>query len=339
MKPLVSILIPAFNAEEWIVDTLRSAVGQTWPEKEIIVIDDGSTDRTLQIARQFASKDVSVVTQENRGAAATRNRAFSLCHGDYIQWLDADDLLAPDKVARQVQKAEKLQNRFLLLSSAWGSFMHRPARARFSSSPLWCDLSPVEWLVRKWETNVHMQTATWLTSRELLEKAGPWNTELLGDDDGEYFFRVVRASQGVRFVPEARMFYRVTGASRLSHIGRSEKKMNAQFLGMKMQINYLRGMEDSERVRAACVNYLRTWLIHFYANRPDIVAEAQALATELGAQLGVPRLSWKYAWIRRLFGWGAARQAQLRYNRLKSELLRAWDKTMFRLEHRAVPPI
>jgi hypothetical protein len=150
---------------------------------------------------------------------------------------------------------------------------------------------------------------------------------------------VIRASQEVRFVPEAKVFYRITGSSRLSHIGRSDKKMNAQFLGMKMQINYLRAMEDNERVRAACVNYLRTWLIHFYPNRPDIVAEAQALANELGGELGVPRLSWKYAWIRRLFGWGAARQAQLRYNHFKSELLRAWDKTMFRLEHRAAPRV
>ena len=54
MKPLVSILIPAFNAERWIGETLRSAIAQTWPRKEIIVLDDGSTDRTAEVARQFA---------------------------------------------------------------------------------------------------------------------------------------------------------------------------------------------------------------------------------------------------------------------------------------------
>src|SRR5258708_26581415 len=88
MKPLVSILIPAFNAHAWIADTLRSAIAQTWERKEIIVIDDGSSDQTLVIARQFESNSVRVVTQKNQGAAAARNIAFSLCQGDYIQWLD-----------------------------------------------------------------------------------------------------------------------------------------------------------------------------------------------------------------------------------------------------------
>ena len=77
MKPLVSILIPAYNAEEFIADTIRSAIAQTWPRKEIIVVDDGSTDRTAEIARKFTSKDVAVVSKENQGAAATRNHAFS----------------------------------------------------------------------------------------------------------------------------------------------------------------------------------------------------------------------------------------------------------------------
>src|SRR5690242_8593951 len=99
MKPLVSILIPAYNAEKWIGDTLQSALAQTWPNKEIIVVDDGSSDRTLEIARQFATKNVSVLTQQNQGAAATRNKGFQVCQGDYIQWLDADDLLSPNKVA------------------------------------------------------------------------------------------------------------------------------------------------------------------------------------------------------------------------------------------------
>jgi glycosyltransferase involved in cell wall biosynthesis len=87
MRPLVSILIPAYNAERWIADTIRSALAQTWEPKEIIVVDDGSQDRTFTIAQQFASKDVAVVTQRNQGAAAARNKALALSQGDYIQWL------------------------------------------------------------------------------------------------------------------------------------------------------------------------------------------------------------------------------------------------------------
>src|SRR5215469_16198822 len=96
MKPLVSILIPAYNAEEWIAYTLRSALAQTWPHREIIVVDDGSRDRTTRIVRRFASKGVALFSRENRGQSAARNQAFQFSQGDYIQWLDADDLLAPD---------------------------------------------------------------------------------------------------------------------------------------------------------------------------------------------------------------------------------------------------
>ena len=103
MEPLVSILIPAFNAERWIADAIKSALEQTWPQKEIIVVDDGSTDQTPSIARQFVSKSVSVITQSNQGAASARNKAFSTCQGGYIQWLDADDLLAPSKIAKQME--------------------------------------------------------------------------------------------------------------------------------------------------------------------------------------------------------------------------------------------
>src|SRR5437868_12942861 len=67
MTTLVSVLVPAYNAEQWIADTIKSALDQTWSRKEIIVVDDGSRDGTLAIARQFASENVRVVTQENRG--------------------------------------------------------------------------------------------------------------------------------------------------------------------------------------------------------------------------------------------------------------------------------
>jgi hypothetical protein len=176
-----------------------------------------------------------------------------------------------------------------------------------------------------------MQTATWLVSRELTEAAGPWDARLLGDDDGEYFSRVINASDGIRFVPQSRVYYRITPSNRLSDIGRSDKKMEAQFLGMKLQIGYLRTREDNDRVRAACVNYLQTWLPTFYPNRPDLIQEAQQLAASLGGRLSLPKTSWKYAWIERLFGFAAAKHTQMYYNQAKSFALRAWDRMMYSL--------
>jgi glycosyltransferase involved in cell wall biosynthesis len=151
-------------------------MAQTWDRKEIIVVDDGSSDLTAEVARRFASKEVAVVSTKNQGAAAARNKAFSLSQGDYIQWLDADDLLAPDKIKRQLSALRDSDSRRVLLSSPWAYFYYRSHRARFVPTSLWQDLSPVEWLLRKMGENQHMQTATWLTSRELAEAAGPWDT-------------------------------------------------------------------------------------------------------------------------------------------------------------------
>src|SRR6266550_8862843 len=338
MTPLVSILIPTYNAECWIAETIRSALGQTWPNKEIIVVDDGSTDQTVRVAQQFASKTVSIVSQKNQGAAAARNKAFELCQGDYVQWLDADDLLSPDKITYQMRATGEITDGRTLFSSAWASFRYRPAKATFIPTSLWSDLDPTEWLTRKWEGNLHMQTATWLVSRELTEAAGSWDTRLLGDDDGEYFFRVINASNGIRFIPQSRVYYRITPNSRLSHIGQSDRKMEAQFLGMKLQIESLLGREHSDRVRAACVTYLQTWLPAFYPNRPDLIQEAQELAASLGGRLSLPKISWKYVWIEKLFGFAAAKYVQSSYNRGKSSALRAWDKMLYSFERHSRLP-
>ena len=330
MEPLVSILIPAYNAEASLGDTLQSVLGQTWSRREIIVVDDGSKDRTLEVARQFESSGVTVTTQPNSGAAAARNKALALSHGDYIQWLDADDLLAPDKIQRQLAVAAGCSRR-TLLSSPWGYFMYRPSKARFAPTALWSDLSPVEWLLRKLELNLHMQTATWLVSRELSVAAGAWDTRLLGDDDGEYFCRVLLASDGVRFVPHTGVFYR-RSVSSLSFIGLSNRKMEAQLVSMRLHIRYLRELEDSPRVREACIRYLQRYQLYFYPERQDLVAEAEELANSLGGHLYAPRLPWKYAWIQKLFGWKLGKRAWVRLPWLKEAVVRAWDRAMHRFD-------
>ena len=107
---------------------------------------------------------------------------------------------------------------------------------------------------------------------------------------------------------------------------------------MTLQIGYLRAREDSDRVRAACVTYLQDWLSTFYPNRPDLVQEAQQLADSLGGQLSLPRAQWKYGWIEKLFGFGAAKHTQMYYNQAKSFALRAWDRMMYELERKRSLP-
>jgi glycosyltransferase involved in cell wall biosynthesis len=332
VQPLVSILIPAYNAEEWIADTIQSAIGQTWARKEIIIVDDGSRDQTVNVARRFESKTVLVISKENQGAAAARNYALNMSQGDYVQWLDADDLLAPDKVESQIAALQQSGGNRTLLSSSWAFFNYRPQRAQFVPTSLWQDLSPVEWLFRKMAGNLYMQTATWLTSRELCEAAGLWDTRLLSDDDGEYFCRVLLRSQGTLFVRHAKVFYRNTPSNRLGQIGASDEKKNAMLISMRLHMQYLRSLEDSDRTRLACLTYMQNWLDNFSPERPDIVAELQKIASELHGSLEEPGLRWKYAWIKPILGRKAAKWAQLALPQFKASLVNRWDKRMYRLE-------
>jgi len=122
VSQLVSILIPAYNAEKWLGDTIRSALSQTWSNKEIIIVDDGSTDNTLGIAKTFEGRNVKVITQRNTGACGARNKALSLAQGDYIQWLDSDDLLDPNKLTHQLKGGGDGQSSRILLTCTWGKF-------------------------------------------------------------------------------------------------------------------------------------------------------------------------------------------------------------------------
>jgi glycosyltransferase involved in cell wall biosynthesis len=102
MGRFVSILIPCYNAERWIARSIESALAQTWAEKEIIVVDDGSTDSSLDVIRKFHGR-IRWETGPNRGSNVARNRLLELAHGEWLQYLDADDYLLPGKLARQVE--------------------------------------------------------------------------------------------------------------------------------------------------------------------------------------------------------------------------------------------
>lgn len=265
-------MIPAYNAERTVAEAMQSALGQTWPRKEIIVVDDGSTDRTAEIVDRFAPQ-VRLVSSANRGISAAVNLAIQHSRGDYIQELDADDLLAPDKIERQLSALRPGDSMRILLCSPWAGFYYRTRNARFIDNALCQDLSPVEWLLRKMGGNFYMQNATWLVSRELVEAAGPWDTRLHYDQDGEYFAHVLCASAGTRFVPGTGVFYRASGPGSISYIGKSDQKKESLLLSMQLHIKYLLTLEDSERARGACITYLQNWYETFYLERSDLAAQ------------------------------------------------------------------
>jgi hypothetical protein len=122
----------------------------------------------------------------------------------------------------------------------------------------------------------------------------------------------------------------------VSYIGSSNRKKDSLLLSMKLHIQYLRSLEESERVRRACLTYLQNWYGCFYPERPGLVAESQSLAAQLQGHLEVPRLRWKYSWLKPLLGWEAAKWAQQAIPQLKASCIRQCDNALYRLEPRRV---
>jgi glycosyltransferase involved in cell wall biosynthesis len=332
MNNLVSILIPAYNADQWIGDTIRSALDQTWPLKEIIVVDDGSSDNTLRTAKTFASKIVKVVAQDNGGACVARNTARSFAQGDYIQWLDADDLLAPDKISAQLKDADCGRHSRTLLTSAFGTFFFRHHKAQFEPTSLWQDFEPLEWILARFTTSAWMNPAAWLVSRRLTELAGPWDERLArsGDDDGEYVCRLAAASDKVHFVPTARSYYRRGLPASLS-TRRSDGAYEALLLSTKLCTQHLLSLEDSERTRAACIMLLENRLWHFHPEKRDLIRECENLAKEFGGNTLQLRETRKYLLVGKYCGWNTAKRTRNIVFKVSTLAHKNWDRFLYEI--------
>ena len=322
MSLLVSIVIPAYNSEKWIERTIISALHQTWERKEIIIVDDGSNDKTVNIARKYESKILRVLTQENKGASAARNTGLKIAQGDYFQWLDSDDVLARDKISNQLKTKDVGRTSRILLTSKWGIFSSDVAKAKFIPSSLWQNLSPLDHLIIKMDENAYMATGSWLVSRELTELAGPWNEQLLRDNDGEYFKRVILSSEEVRFVPESIIYWRKGNIRSISsNANLTDEKIESLFIATAGYVKTLLSLENSERTRKVCIKFLQRWLIYFYPDKTEILKKLYDLAAELGETLQEPELDWKYSLIQKTFGWKFAKKARIFLPIVKSRAL------------------
>ena len=315
MPPLVSILIPCRDAAPWLAACLDSALAQTWPRCEVIVVVDGSTDASREIAAGYAARGVRLLEQPATGASAARNRAIEAATGDYIQFLDADDLLHPDKIRRQLELLARGHDAALGLSSVVHFAVGGDPKQGLLDEgwPMRNAEDPVEWLLDLHGSNGRrgmVQTAQWLVPRALLEKAGPWDEMLTLDDDGEYFARVVLASGGLRFARESVVYFRkhATGGN-LSALGhRSDRHLESALQSLRLRATYLLEARTDRRTRRALAGCFSSLAVAAYPRHGAIYREARAEVQRLGGPFQVPPLGRRTDRLRRLLGWKLARR-------------------------------
>lgn len=310
-SPLVSVLIPAYRAESWIEETLTSVFSQTHRPLEIVLVDDGSADRTVELATKMsvpADVSLQIVTQQNQGAAATRNRAFGLSRGDYIQYLDADDLLAADKIERQLLALQTSPPRSIACGP-WGRFSDDPQQAVITPEDNWRTMNPIAWLHLNFAGRGMMPPVAWLTPRTLVEAAGPWDESLTLNDDGEFFCRVLLASAGVVFCPEARSYYRSNLSQSLSK-STSAAAWDSALRSQTACVEHLLRIDDSAASRAAGADLLIRLAHACYPTCREIAERAESLSQQWGKSRIRPAGGKLFRIIDRGLGWKFARRLQ-----------------------------
>jgi glycosyltransferase involved in cell wall biosynthesis len=306
MNPTVSVVMPCYNAERWVAGAVESALLQTGFELEVIAVNDGSKDGTLSVLRSLEGPRVTILDQVNRGASAARNAGLKAARGEYIQFLDADDLLAAGKIGAQL-KLLGAQDEGTVSTAKWARFREDPTAAIVTDSPLFADLGPVEFLILHVAQGQMMHPAAWLVPAAIARAAGPWNEDLTLNDDGEYFSRVVLASKGIVHARDSLSLYRSGLASSLS--GRADRRaLESLFLSCELVAGHLRKAEDSPRVRRALADYFQRLTFETYPGAPDLSRRAEVLSRSLGESTLQPLMGGRQALFARLLGWRLVRR-------------------------------
>lgn len=277
MSPKVSILIPCYNSEQFIAETLDSCLAQTYDNIEIIVVDDGSIDRSLEIAKDYGNKDrrVRVISQPNSGACRARNNAFGHSVGDYVMFLDADNVISANKVEAQLMRLMPVGDEMSVATCAWDRFYKSLSDATFPQLTVYKDFEiGFDMLLDLWSNSEMFETACYLLSRSLAMKAGKWEESLYKNQDGEYFSRVLMLASKVLFCPEAKLYYR-TGEYDSVSKGNSKRKIESYLNSLMLYKKNALVHEDSKRVRIALAHNFSLFMYLHYGQYPDLCQKAK----------------------------------------------------------------
>jgi glycosyltransferase involved in cell wall biosynthesis len=219
VKPKVSVVIPAYNSENLIAETIESVFNQTYQNYEIIAVDDGSTDGTLNVLRRYTPR-VKVLTKQNGGPASARNLAIQNSSGEYIAFLDNDDLWVEGKLEEQVAFLDSHTDIGLLFSEAL-MFSQENGERRILRK-IGYTVDPTFYLLL---FGNFIPSCTVVIRRACVDKVGLLNESLIGTDDYEYWMRIARAFP-MAAIPKPLAYYRIHEGNYLGDGRHIEKELS-----------------------------------------------------------------------------------------------------------------
>lgn len=212
--PTVSVIIPSYNRKTLISETVANLLAQTQPPDEIIVVDDGSTDNSVEVIRTFGNK-VKLIQQPNQGPGAARNAGLQIASGEFIQFQDSDDLFSLNKIEAQVKLLERTGADIafcpwvkLKIEGGSVSLENHVLQQAMPSEKL----SLPCWWLRGWSTVFQ----SLMFRRSFLSRVGFYRTDLMPSEDSEFFFRLLTNSPTVEFTNRALMIYRLHNVNKIT---------------------------------------------------------------------------------------------------------------------------
>jgi len=250
--PTVSVIIPNYNRANLIGITLDNLLSQTLQPSEIIVIDDGSTDNSVEVISSFGSK-VTLICQSNQGPGAARNVGLQVANGEYIQFFDSDDLCSLNKLESQVKALETTGSD--IAYSPWSKVYIKDTNVHFENHVLQqkelpCTQSPLIWFLRTW--NIVFQAC--MLRHSFIKKVGNYRTDLMPSEDSEFLFRMLLHNPKLQFVPDCILLYRLHSMGQITASGTTQ---NHRIIDWH---KFLQVIENQIVERKVNVDYL-TWLI------------------------------------------------------------------------------
>ncbi|AFZ22700.1 glycosyl transferase [Cylindrospermum stagnale PCC 7417] len=210
--PTISVIIPAYNVEHTIIKTITSVQAQTFLNWELIVINDGSTDESLQLLNEIKDSRLKVFSYQNGGLAVARNRGINHAMGEFIAFLDADDLWTPDKLELQLEALQK--NPEAGVAYSWTYFMQEKGKYFHTDRPLFFEGNVFANLLTN---NFIASGSNPLIRKQAIESVGEFDPLVSGAADWDYWLRLAARWQFV-VVPKAQIFYRLSSNSMSSQI-------------------------------------------------------------------------------------------------------------------------
>ena len=278
----VSIIIPLYNSEAYIAQTIDSCLGQTHRDIEIIVVENGSTDKSYQVVKSIDDKRLSVFQIPTPNAAAARNYGYKKAIGAYIIFLDADDVLVPNKIELQIA-ALSAKPEGWIASCAWAKFKTNTKEAIIKPQKVWNIQNPIDWCLQSWMGEGMMIPGCWLMPKALIEKAGLWDENLSLHDDGEFMCRVLLASKGNVFVENTVVYYRQQDNS-LSRDHTSKKAAESALLVYKSYQKEILKFQDSKLTRRALARNFSRFIYEYFPAHAQLINEAYREINELGVK-------------------------------------------------------